>query len=395
MAVIKKHQRLLPVVTNAFFSLAPSIGNQLFSIAVTRLFLPEWWGIIVELQLVQYLVTGICSWGNKEYLIREFSLFPQFTISLWNVSFITRLLVLLLPATIILFFFFPTTICLHLATWIICRFVAQSFEAAINFEKKFTSALIVEILSAFVVSAGILLFFHSITFELILVLITVANMTRTAAFVFLFPAWIKLEFRTSLKIDHLKASLPFMLLALTGLIQTKADLAVIDLLLDKRELARYQIFTNFLVLIRTASSFLVYPFLKNLYRLPREKIVTLATKLLLLGIPLCLTGLGVLFIFMHYVYRLSGQFNWYALGFFYCLPGFWFSPIIFYLFKLRMEKKVTLINLLGIAISIGLCLLLIKPLGISGALIASTSAQLAMWVCYVLLFGKINKESVC
>jgi len=382
MALIKNLKRLVSIVNNALFSLAPGVGNQLFSILVNRYFFPQWWGIIVELQLIQYFVTGICAWGNKEFLTREFGKLPLKAKSLWNLSLSSRFYLLLFPSLLVLFFFLPAATFVHVSLWIISRFFAQSFESIITTHKKFGYALAIEISSALILSAGVILLFNTITLNQILLLITLSNLARPLAYLILFRSWVYPSqwFKPAVKI--LKQSIPFMLLAFTGLIQTKIDLALLDMLMPKTELARYQIFTNFLILIRTGSAFLLYPFLSNIYRLPVEKIKRVSNVLFWAGMIISDCGLMALSVLMHYVYLMPDELNWYLWGLIACIPGYWFGPVVFYLFRQNQEMKVITANIIGIVLNAIILIISIGAFGISGALAAMAISQIAMMIFY-------------
>lgn len=386
---MKNFRRIAYVVYNTFFSLAPGLGNQLFSILINRFFFPEWWGMIVELQLIQYMANAFCAWGNKEFLNRQFGQLPLEAKPAWNGIFMARFSFLLLPVLVMLFFVLPLLSFTHVAIWVICRFVTQSFDSVITLDKKFKSALIIEIFSALILSVGILILFGSLTFNQLLLVITVSNIIRMLAYMTRFNGWIQPKTWTRISPSQLKQSAPFMLLAFTGIVQTKIDLILIDVWMPKSELARYHVYSNFLILIRMGSAFLLYPFISNLYRLSATKIKPLSSWLLIIGIGISSGGLIILSVMMHYVYRMPDEYNWYIWGFLSCMPGYWFGPVVFYLFKLNKETTVILINMLGILVNVLVMLVTVSSYGISGALAATAMAQLAMCTVYYFLFIRL------
>lgn len=386
---MKNFRRVAYIIYNTLFSLAPGLGNQLFSILINRFFFPDWWGMIVELQLIQYMANAFCAWGNKEFLNRQFGKLPLEAKPVWNSLLIARFSVLLLPVLIMLFFVLPLLSFTHVSIWVICRFVTQSFDSVITLDKKFKPALFIEIFSALILSAGILILFGSLTFNQLLLIITVSNIIRLLAYMLRFSGWIQPVTWTHISPALLKTSAPFMLLAFTGIVQTKIDLILIDAWMPKSELARYHVYSNFLILIRMGSAFLLYPFISNLYRLSATKIKPLSRWLLMTGIGISSGGLLILSFMMHYVYRMSDEFIWYIWGFLSCIPGYWFGPVVFYLFKLNKETKVVLINILGILVNIAVMMVTVSLYGISGALAATAIAQLAMGAAYSFLLIRL------
>ena len=107
---------------------------------------------------------------------------------------------------------------------------------------------------------------------------------------------------------------------------------------------------------------------------------------MLIGTVISIVGLLILAAMMHYVYHMPHELNWYVWGFLACLPGYWFGPFVFYLFKGKREKKVITANLVGIFVSVGVLLLTISSYGISGAIAATAIAQIAMLAYYYLIF---------
>jgi O-antigen/teichoic acid export membrane protein len=390
----KNIARLLPVIKNAAFLVAPGFVNQLLSIIIIRYYTDEWWGKIVELQLVFYFVTSVCAWGNKEFLLREFSRHPFRITDLFQRSARSRAIVLLVPSVVILFFLYPVFISVNLVCWVGMRFIAQSYESLITYEKKFNAALWSEYIALAFLCGGALILHSSLTFNSVLLLLSCSYVLRTGFLAVSFRTYTRNFSGSVFDPSMLKEAAVFMLLAFTGLVQTKIDLFILDMLMKKSDLSKYQVITNFVILIKMCSAFLLYPYLKNIYRVHKSKIPGITNMVLLYGIPITLAGLLVQYLFLHYVYRYTSEPLYYVFGLLSALPAFWFGPVVFYLFRQNRQMDVVWINIAGIVSNSICCIVFIPLWGISGGLLANALAQLCMLGSYVFLFRKLLAASV-
>ena len=123
----KIFERVKPVLGNTFSLALPGLSNLLLSLLVIRIYNAEWWGAIVELQVIYYLATNFTAWGNKEFLLREFSNSPSNIRNSWSSSFNTRALYILIPVCVGLFIFNHSVSGIFLISWVVLRHIQQSF----------------------------------------------------------------------------------------------------------------------------------------------------------------------------------------------------------------------------------------------------------------------------
>src|SRR5690606_4288142 len=102
------------------------------------------WGAFVSLLLFVLLAQQVVNWGNKEYLVREFSQGPGKIAKRYSEILFTRL-PLVLIFTALAAIWFPIEYIGYIFLWLAGRFFTQSCEALIVFEKDFNASLWIEI----------------------------------------------------------------------------------------------------------------------------------------------------------------------------------------------------------------------------------------------------------
>jgi O-antigen/teichoic acid export membrane protein len=336
---------------------------------------------------VYYIAGSVVSWGNKEYLLREFSKSPAHIDALFRKGFSTRALYLLLPCCVLLLFLYDPFISLNLVLWVLSRFIIQSYESVSTYEKKFSPFVLSEIFAFLVMAAAFFLWPGPLTYRDLVLVLSLGYLARIPMVALSFSRY-PLFAATDRK--QLKQSWLFFVLAFTGFVSTKIDLAIVDILMPKSELAIYQVITNFFILIRTASGFILYPFVKNIYRFSVQAIEKSARHLLLAGLGICIAGLAVQFTFIKTVYLFEVPFLWYVYGLVYTLPGFWFSPFVFYLFGEHKQHLVIYGNILCMIANICLCFILIPLYGIPGALIGIAIPQILVMLFFRYWFKRVS-----
>jgi O-antigen/teichoic acid export membrane protein len=381
--------KLSAIIFNSGWQMLSSLANLITSVLVIRFFSADWWGEIVILQLIQYITFQLCTWGNKEYLLREFSKTPGNIEHLWKQSFATRSILLLFPLIVVMCSGLSVIAAIHLFLWILFRFIQQAFDSVITFDKKFFGGFWIEIVALGFNCLAVILGLRILTFNTILLILTISHVIRALGSAWLYRKLIFGHAKWQLSFVMLKESFSFMLLGFTGLLQTKIDTVILSLLLTKEQLAFYQVFTSFLLLIRSVSSFIIYPFLKNIYRFTKQKIYQVSNQLLFVGSAISVAGLLLLYPVMTHIYHFETLVINYVFGLLLCIPGFWFAPIVFLLFKNDKQHLVLRNNIAGIVVNVVLCMLLIPVLGITGALLSTLVAQVAMAGGYVYYASRV------
>ena len=103
MNLKKTFNRVKLVLVNILKQLLSQFLTLILSALIFKLYTKELWGEFSTYFLYINIITVIISWGNKEFLIREFSKSPSKIVKNFNQLFITRLI--LLPFAIIALLF--------------------------------------------------------------------------------------------------------------------------------------------------------------------------------------------------------------------------------------------------------------------------------------------------
>lgn len=386
MELSKNIGRLVPVVKNAVVLLLPSLLNYLLSVVVIRLYDVAWWGHIVELQLIYYFVTSFCAWGNKDYLLKVFSLDPAHIRESWMRSLCTRFLLLCIPGILLLFTISADVAVLHVGIWVAARFFTQSYEALMVYQRRFNIAIWTELAAMLVLGSGLFVFRNTLTFDKLLWCLTASNLLRALILSRAFRTYYAPVSSECFSLKELSASFIFMLLSFMSLLQAKTDLVVFSILMSKADLAEYNIISILLILIQTSIGFIIYPYAKVLYRLRKSTLRKMSRKLLLYGIPVTISGLIVMYVILRYVYGFDTPPAYYLPGLLFVLAGFWYAPMVFYMYKQNRQIEVALISVAGVATNAAMCFTFIPSLGILGALMSMAGAQLVMLVLYEVRF---------
>lgn len=372
----KIFNKITPMLGNSLYQLLPGLVNQVLAFFVIKQSGATNWGQVVSLQLVYYIAAHIVSWGNKDYLLVQFSKQPSKINQHLQQSTLTRALILLLPTVLLIVVYYPFQTSVYLAGWIILRFIAQALEAVIIYEKNFSLALRSEAAAFVLLLFGLTFWHHNLSFQEALLLVLLSHVGRVT---WLMPSLISKLKGLSLKrieLSHLWVSVPFLLMGLIALLQLKTDLYVMNELSTKSITGSYQVLMSFVAMFLAVPGFIINPFIKNVYRLQANQLKTLQYKFMGLGLMISVLATPILWAVMHYVYQLHFSVVTYILiAVLMCLP-FVYAFDVYKLYKANTQNKVLLVNALGIAIIFLCCFMFIPLWPINGALMAQLLAQI-------------------
>lgn len=387
MLLQKYTKRLRPILGNAVNLFLPSMANMLLSAVVIYKTDSQLWGQIVIYQIFFYLVTAIINWGNKEYLLLNFSKNPSKIVALWQQSFISRFWFLLLPSLVFTFLFFPIFTAINIVCWISLRFVVQSFESIWVFNKTYSHSILSEILALL----PILLLFvdgFQISDQSILILLTAMFLIRfgliTLRHRHLFEkiAFFKAD------IGILKYSLSFMLLSLVGFLQTKSDLYCIGYFSEKSVIGKYQILTSMANLIYLLPGFLITPFTKHIYRLSTESLRNLEYKLLAQGVFASTIHLALSIWIMQVIYDLKFDNLTYGLLYMGMILPFLSIIPIHKIYRDNGQRYVFIVSFVGILVNVICCTSLIPIWQINGAIASNLCTSLFLFFSFRINYLK-------
>ncbi|RZJ30723.1 MAG: hypothetical protein EOO48_04215 [Flavobacterium sp.] len=282
---------------------------------------------------------------------------------------------------------FPISQSIFLILWIIGRFLAQSAEALVIYEKTFAAATIIETASFAVFCAAFFLLKSSFDAELLLIIYSFYQLLKGIWYTAYFKRFLSVS-NLKWQPDYFRNALPFFLLSLLGFLASKVDVYLIALMKDRIATANYQIINSLLVFIMSLSAFVYAPFTKNIYRNSEAVINKTRNTLQLSGLLIVPLSLFATSIILKNYLQLSFSIWFYVIAFAYVFPAFVYGIDVVNLFRLKKEKTVVVYLFIGAfsntAFSAGL---IYFGFGIPGALAGSAISQLI-----VLTLFKLHRE---
>lgn len=348
----------------------------------------EVWGSFVSILLFSLFAIQIINWGNKEYLLREFSINPSKINQKFSENIVTRL-PLVVCFSIVGFLFFSILFGFWITIWIIGRYFNHSVESLILYQKKFKASLGIEFMS-FALFALFFYFFKSkMDIYWLLVIYSSYQFIKGFLYFILFKNYFYFQ-KITFNIDYFKISFSFFLLSILGFLGSKIDVYIIDHFGNKTITAEYQIINSFLVFTMSITSFIYAPFTKMIYRNNDDVVHKSKKALSLLGLIIVPASLLVIYFILNYYLKTNFSIIFYLIAFIYVYPSYLFCLDIVNLFKQHKEKIVVLFLFIGVVLNAVLSsLFLYLDYGIIGVLLGSAIAQLTILV----LFKSTNKQA--
>lgn len=384
------YKRLLNIFLFALRSGLIPAFNVLVSMLVVRLYSENLWGSFVGEYMWVTLAASLLSWGNKDFLLRIFSQNPAETSKNWQIAWSAR--TLLLPLVWLFFLLkYQSFFCsIELLIWTFGLFFFQSYEVIILYEKDFEKMIAVEM-------TGFLLTFGSIfawgkgieTADLRLIFI-LSNILKALILFILYQKKYPLKWGIEGTKNFLHKAFPFLLIGISGLLNSRADTYMASEYLAKKDLGRYQILMNLVIYVQSISALLLTPFIKNIYRLPPKSFQKLLIRFSLLGLCISLLFLPFFWLIFHYFYLFDWKTSHYIAMFLLCFPMYGTLPLIYRMYKMGEEQKVMYLNFGGTVILVLICLFAMPHYGIAGGLWAAVITQWLTWATYLGLRFRKN-----
>ncbi len=391
MNLTKARRRLLPVAANSLNSLLLPLINIAVSLLVVRRASVELWGAFVSVMIVVQLGAHVVGWGNQEYLLRQFSRAPARLGQAWQSSLLTRLLLLPLFSAVVLLVGWPARQTVLATVWLVGLVLAQSFNAWVVYRRAFLAAIAVELASTVVILVVVLAQGPALSVNSLLLLFAVTSLARALALGLVFRQDIcqsqtpgnSQEPRQRIDLRYFKLALPFFLLGLSGLLQSRIDLYSVSYFLSKEEVGQYQVFLSLLLYLQATANFILQPYVKSLYRLDETIIWKIALRLFGLGWLLIAPAMLAVTWVLATLYGFNPPPSFIVLGGLYVLPIFFDLPIIYALYKADRTTTVIAVNLTGFTLNLLLNIWLLPRVGLVGAILASTLVHWGVFAFYL------------
>lgn len=366
----------------------PAVNVTVAYVIIAYSLKPELWGQFAFIYILLGLINMISSWGNKDYLLRSFSNAPASIGTLYYTTLFSRLL-LAIPLIVLFLFFSNLEINIWAVIWFLGMYFYQSLDSLVIYSQKFRLQVAIELISLLTLITVIISLVPVINLELMIYCFAGYQWLKTL----LLAVWVLPGFKKGTRILHPRYFLlafPFMLIGFSGLLQAKSDLYIAGVWLDQKDFAEYQVFMNLFLYLQATATFLIMPFVKVLYRIPKKAFKSIQVNLSLAGIPVCILGAFIIGFILYYLFHIRIELYLFLLGMLYAFPAYLYTMDFLKMYKGKMEWQVTWINIIGAFINAGISILLIQRWGMAGALTGSLAAQ---WVLFVLIKWRLRKNN--
>ena len=361
------------IITNALNSLLVPLLNPVVSLLVVRLASATLWGEFVNLLIVVQLSAHIIYWGNKDYLLREFSFNPAHIAQQWWRSLATRALLLMGFVIFLVVWGLPLPRLGLVLLWTSAVVWYKSYDVLIVYRKTFTFALFVELTSIALLAGGIWFGQAGLTLDRLILLFALTTGYKGLIFLMRFHTTLRggtTDNASLINLAFFPAAFSFFLLGFSGMLQSRIDLYTVTYYLSDTEVGQYQVFSTLLIYIQAVANFILLPFVKNIYRMSYHTILKIAGRLFGVGLLLVPLALFATQFVLTYFYEFSFAPAFFIFGGLFALPIYFYSPIIYAHFKANQQTLVLIANFVGAALTLALNLLLLPQLGMLGAVVA-------------------------
>jgi O-antigen/teichoic acid export membrane protein len=365
-------RKLIALSLNTAKSFANPLFNFFIAIIGVHYFGTHNWGIIISILLWVYIISLISNWGNKEYLIRQFSKNSSKISLLFYSNLATRSFILIICG--LLFLFFPLKTASYTTLLSLLIFFYSSLDSLVVYHQKFGHQLIAEILAFTTIILGVVYIKNFNTSSILLLLCVGVLVKIIYLSFFTLPHFLKKNM--VINFNYYALGLPFFLIGFSGWLISKADVYIVSFFLEKDILASYQIFISAFLMLQAISVILINPFTKHLYRLPNITLKNIKNLLGLFSFPLSIIGSITIWYVLEWILHLKIKTCYYFLACISSLPSYFYIMNIYNLYKKNDEKKVMTINFVTGVSNLILAIILIQFYQVLGILISIIVTQI-------------------
>lgn len=342
------------------------------------------WGEFVSVSLWIYFLAFLLKWSGQNYMIKEFSKNPSKIYSLFYSNLIERSL-FLIPG-LVLFFVFPKPVALASFLFLLLLHIYNSFDSLLVYYQKFSLQFLIELIGFCTVVFG-LYAMKTASVNLIIYWFCISLFIKIVLLLLFFRSALT---KTALEINwsNIYLTLPFFLIGFSGWLASKVDLYVVNYYFTKEKLAAYQLLATSFLMLQSVSGYLIMPFHKHLFRLPKKTIHKIKSKLALAAFPLiAVSGIGI-WLFLEKIMMLHFSVSFYILGALSAIPSFYYAVDIMQLYRKNKEKTIVKLCFICIIISLLSMILFIPVFDIFGVLF---SVFLTQWLYLFILKREIKR----
>jgi O-antigen/teichoic acid export membrane protein len=372
-----------------YFFTGPLTSLLLASFAALVFYDKEVWGEYVAFTLFTNIAVHIGLFGGKEFYMREFSLYPSQAGRIWRTGFRDRILLILLCAVTWTAFSFSSGLLFPGIIYIFGRFVFLSFDAWFVYKRRALTFAVMEWLAPVVIVVVMLSSGR----------MWVEGMAYSLAFTEIVKgviAWTMFSNNirgANDRIPHssvLQRALPFFGLSITGMLGSRIDLIFVSLFFSKEDLGNYQVLVGFLLMFQVLANVLLLPIVKMIYRLPTKSVLRLSVKIGVLGVlGAAIFSYALPFIMSRFFHFTMGK-DLISPAILFCIPVFFYLPIIYSLYGKKKEIWVLAINVTSIMLTYFLAWIFTDAQGPKLVYILSASAlsQVAVGLLFYSVYTR-------
>ena len=388
----KNTLRFLPVLLNGFRSILSPVLGILFSYTIVTFFSKELWGDFVDYLLFFLIVSLISNWGSKTFLMRAFSQNPKNIVTDWQALFMARLPICML-CVISVFFFFEFHLALFMIIWVVSAFVYHSFFSIIFYNREYEKMIAVEMLSFLALLFLVYLQRENLSSFVLVQSYAIHVFVKALLAIIFYPLFFNFNsFQFNSKL--LWISFPFFLLGISGFLQSKIDIYAYSFYYDGKPLGEYQIISGFFIFSQSMVMLLIFPYVKNIYRMSTKSIDLIRKNSAIYGFVLnSIVVVSIYFALLLFDIKLS--IIQVILGFMIGYPCYIYTLDILLLFKTHKEYFVIKTSIICLSINFLMSVLLLHlDYNITGTLAGNAAAQIVALYCYLNLRKKRERKVI-
>lgn len=342
--------------------------------------------------IVIYVQLGamLANWGNKDYVLASIVAKPQLRQTVWNQSFATRS-VLLMIGLLAIHLSLPASMSLPTSLWLLALFITQSYDVLVLLQHAFKRFAIMEagFFIGYLLAAWWALPYIDQPFEL-LYFMAAFQLLRSLLYSLRFRRWI-IPRHWRFTGTFFLSALPFFAIGLTGMLVSKLDLYLAEQWLHKAKFGQYQLYSTLFLQAQAIAGIFLMPFATLLLKAKAKTVKRFTLRFSLIGALLSATTGLFIWLVCQYFYGFDFPHWYYGCSALTTATVFFLSPVMYFLYQKGKAMLVVQVNLLGIVLIWLLAQLLVSRLGMGGLILSILLVQVFMAFVYKRLASAKEK----
>jgi O-antigen/teichoic acid export membrane protein len=388
-------QRIARFAWNASrYALGPLGGLLVPWLVIQRSDVHLWGQVVTPMIIVQFSV-HLLAWGNRDFLLRGFGKPGANVEELWRTNYLTRAPFVALLLVPLLLMPHGTSLRAWILLWGSSLFISNSVEALIIQRKRFLGAFFAD-LSGLTVQAALILAPATVELSSVCGSFAIGQAVRAVLLVIVSGAdpWVIFTLRGMLVEwgsrfrSQIIAAIPFFLIGVSGLLGSRMDLYMVNLLAGREQAGMYQVVSGLFLQYQVLPGLIVMPIARELYRLDRSSMWRASGRLARLGGILIIPFMLIAWSLFSLVFHFELSWTIYLAGALATFPSYGYVPLINLLFKHHQERTVMWASFLAAGVMVLLTIALVPRLGVSGGLFAAAAGQ---WSILLVLVRSVRR----